>query len=79
MNFNSTLNSQEIPDTWTEVDPVTSQKIQSEGKMFSRNSNMFSLIGKKISRNSKIFSHISKTFSLNGKRFPGIVNVFPHW
>ena len=31
MNFNSTLKSQEIPDTWTHVDPVTSQKIQSEG------------------------------------------------
>ena len=31
MNLNTTLNSQEIPDTWVQVDPVTSQKIKSEG------------------------------------------------
>ena len=30
MNLNTTVNSQEIPDSWKQVDPVTSKKIQSE-------------------------------------------------
>ena len=30
MNLNTTINSQEIPESWQEVDPVTAKKIQSE-------------------------------------------------